>query len=169
MKVFGLFLGLLGMFQALYAQNYVLSGTCQITRSYCGGVAPSQEDYARMIAPKPYIGKVLYLKKGFKNSFKQKTLAQAVCDSNGCFSFTVSPGDYCIVQAEHTRSLQAFIKQCQGSHLLSDVNCLKQWWINGLVSFSVNAHKQIPVLEFHQACFTPGDIPCIGYTGPMPP
>ena len=160
---------LLGQSSIYFGQLFTLRGTCQITRSYCGGVAPSPEVYAQHIAPQPYIGKILYLKKGLKNSLKQKTIAQAVCDSNGYFSFTVTPGDYCIVQEEHTRSYRSIIQECKSSYLQINADCIKQWWINGLQSLSIKTHTTLKPLEFHQACFTPGDIPCIGYTGPMPP
>jgi hypothetical protein len=160
---------LLLLVSSLQAQLYTVNGTCLFSTSYCGGIAPSQEEYARLTAAKPYAGKVLYIKSGRSNTNTQKPLAQSVCDSLGRFQFKVKPGIYCIVQAEHNLSLTSLQKKVQGQYLQSNAVCLKQWWQKGLLLVHVKSDTTVKVLEFHQGCFKPGDIPCIDYFGPMPP
>lgn len=153
----------------ILAQVCTLSGSCSITRSYCGGIAPRQDEYAQLTAAQPYQGKVLFIKPGRFNSNTVKPIAQTYCDSLGQYKFKVKPGTYCIVQAEHNLNFKTLLNRVQGQYLQCNTKCLQQWWQKGLLVIQVNADTSVKVLEFHQGCFKPGDIPCIDYFGPMPP
>ncbi|MCC6371738.1 MAG: hypothetical protein IT236_12085, partial [Bacteroidia bacterium] len=46
----------------------------------------------------------------------------------------------------------------------------KEWWSKAYFVLEIK-DKNIDGLEFnfHHKCFIEGDVPCLNYTGPMPP
>ncbi len=150
-------------------QLYTVSGTVMQTSHYCGGAKPSEEMLKSFETPGPYISKVLYLKAGKTNSNNERVIVKFTSDSLGRFSFQIKPGTYCILQEEQVKTFSQK-DYVSSSTFAYDLACIKAWWKKPLKVITV---KDSPVknlrFDFTKACFIQSDMPCITYTGPMPP
>lgn len=146
-----------------------ISGKVTQTSTYCGGAAPSEEILAEYSKAKPYAGKTFYIRKGNTNTLKSKIILSFKADEKGNFSFLLPPGIYSIIQEAQVKEINAKDYNKSGS-FQADVTCLKNWWLKPYYTLEVK-DKDVTELhfKFHHPCFVSNDIPCIQYTGPMPP
>ena len=146
-----------------------ISGKVTQTSSYCGGAAPSEEMLRQYEQPTPYAGKVFYVRKGNTNDLKQPVVLKFKSDSSGKFSFRLAPGVYSIIQEEQVKALN-LKKYVSNSEVSVDQTCLKTWWKKPYQVLVIK-DKEVKDLNFnfYHPCFISGDIPCMTYTGPMPP
>lgn len=149
--------------------TYKVSGKITHSSSYCGGAAPDPGMVAEMNMPKPYRGKKLYIKKGDSNANNVKILDSIISDNAGLFELYLAPGKYCILQPGQLQNglLEMYMKN---NHYIVDAQCLEQWQQSCYKTIVVT-DSDITDLEFHfhKPCFTPEGVPCINYSGPLPP
>ncbi len=146
-----------------------VTGKLMQTNSYCGGIAPTPEMEAEYQKAIPYGGKVFYVRKGKVNSAKAEVITSFTTDAKGEFSFQIIPGTYSIIQAKQLKPLKAADFKSTES-LQVDAACMKEWWVKPYYLLEVKTSNiTIPGWSVHHPCFVSGDIPCISYTGPMPP
>jgi hypothetical protein len=148
---------------------YTVSGSVNLTGSYCGGAAPSEEILEGIRKPSPYIGKVFYVRKGKTNDLKQPIVLKFKTDSLGKFSFKLPVGVYCIIQEEQKASFSK-INYPKTGNISVDKTCLLDWWKKPYSILEIK-DKSITELEFkfEKRCFIPGDVPCLTFNGPFPP
>lgn len=146
-----------------------VTGKLMQTNSYCGGIQPSQEILNDLQKPTPYTGKVFYVRKGKVNSTKAEVITSFTVDAKGEFSFQITPGTYSIIQEKQLKPLtRTDLKSTETIQV--DSKCMKAWWIKPYYLLEVKTTNiVIPDWSIHHPCFVSGDIPCISYTGPMPP
>ncbi|MDP1801359.1 MAG: hypothetical protein Q8L81_08405 [Bacteroidota bacterium] len=149
-------------------QKFTISGKALQTFAYCGGVKPSEEVLDHHKTPKPYVGKTFYIRAGKTNNLKAKVLLKFKADTAGNFSFELPPGIYSIIQEPQLKKLN--VKLYKNKYVEVDETCLKNWWEKPYYLLEIK-DKNISGLEFkfHHPCFMSGDIPCLHYSGPMPP
>ncbi|MGZ4049516.1 MAG: carboxypeptidase-like regulatory domain-containing protein, partial [Bacteroidia bacterium] len=145
-----------------------ISGKVTQTRSYCGGAAPSEEMLKDASTPQIYAQKKFYIRKGSLNTTKKGIELSFTSDDNGAFSFQLAPGTYSIIVEEQVNAIN--VKKYTTSNLSVDKKCLNDWWKKPYYLLVVT-DKNITDLNFnfYHKCFVPDDIPCVEYTGPMPP
>jgi len=151
-----------------------VSGTVQITGTYCGGAYPGEQAIQEMKRPKPLPSKKLYLKAGRKNDFSKAVILAFISDSVGRFSISLAPGDYCIVDEvkKNKSNYDSILKKCaKGSSENSSVDkkCLLTWFLTPDAVFTVGKEDLSNVgVMFYDKCSWE-KVPCINYTGPLPP
>lgn len=149
--------------------SFNISGKVTQTSTYCGGAEPSEEILAEYSKAKPYNGKTFYVRKGNTNTLKGKIILSFKADENGKFSFQLPPGIYSIIQETQVKEIKTMDYKKNGS-LPADPICLKNWWVKPYYILEIKDKDVIDLhFKFHHPCFVSGDIPCIQYTGPMPP
>jgi hypothetical protein len=148
-----------------------ISGTVMLTQSYCGGAAPSPEMLEEIRQPHPYSGCKLIFKSGNENTLHPKMKFETTTGADGTYEIELPSGTWCIVQAwqadeselNHYRNLNA-------PEMQVDVDCLESNWHACLRIVEIfDAPLDSVDFEFHEICFQPIGIPCLNYTGPMPP
>ena len=146
-----------------------VSGKVTHTSAYCGGAAPTEEMMNEYRKDKPYAGKIFYVRKGNTNTLKAKIILSFKADADGKFSFQLPPGIYSIIQEPQVKEMNMKNYNKKGS-LQADASCLKNWWLKPYYILEIK-DKDVTGLhfKFHHPCFVSDDIPCIRYTGPMPP
>ena len=103
------------------------------------------------------------------NSTKGEVITSFTIDAKGEFSFQITPGTYSIIQAKQLKALKAsdFVST---ESLQVDAKCMKEWWVKPYYLLEVKTSNiVIPNWSIHHPCFVSGDIPCVSYTGQMPP
>ena len=165
--IFLIHFALLGQKQNI--KEYTVSGKVTQSSAYCGGMRPSEEMLNELTKSKPYAGKIFYVKKGKSNDAKQKILMKIVLDSSGHFSFHLPPGNYVLLLAEQLKPID-FKALSKLTNITYDKTCVQQWWQKAYLNLEIK-DKNIEDLQFHfqHPCFISGDMPCLTYTGPMPP
>lgn len=147
---------------------YTISGKVQQVSPYCGGARPSQEMLDRLAIPVDYPGKKFYVRRGKINTINTKIVSSFISGKEGEFSIQLEPGTYSIILEEQLNEIKAedYVKQYQQV----DTQCLKEWWIQPYYLLEVK-EKTITDLNFvfQHRCFISVDLPCITYTGPLPP
>ena len=150
---------------------FTISGKVTKTRSYCGGRRPTEEKLDEIEKPRPYVGKKFHLRKGNSNSIASPVVFSFTTNDSGVFSFELPPGLYAIIQNAQVKEID--MKDYQtNEYIHADEKCLRQWWPIPYYVLEVK-DKSITDLKFtfHHEC-TWGvriDIPCLHYSGPMPP
>lgn len=149
-------------------KEYQISGNVTVTNSYCGGAPPSNEMLQKITAPKSYVGKKFHVRLGEINTSNTPLLKSFTVDENGNFSIQLPAGKYAIIQDEQASPMEA--KALKRENIKVDELCLKKWWEKPYYILEVK-NEAITNLkfEFHKRCFINSDIPCLQYTGPMPP
>lgn len=146
-----------------------VSGLVTITSSYCGGAAPSEEMLMELAKPKPYVGKVFYVRKGNRNTLASEIILRFTTDSNGAFSIALPAGTWSLIQEEQVREIKNSDYPNTASHQV-EMDCLRKWWSEPYQVIEVKNSAITDLhFSFHRRCFIASDIPCIRYTGPMPP
>lgn len=147
-----------------------VKGKLMQTSKYCGGAKPSEEILKDAATPKPYEGKVFYVRVGKKNSTKAEVITSFTTDANGEFSFQITPGTYSIIQEKQLNALTSADLRSSDPNTKVDSKCMKNWWVKPFHLLVVKTENiTIPDWTIHHPCFVSGDIPCIKYVGPMPP
>jgi len=148
---------------------FMVRGKITQTSDFCGGARPSDEVMQDMQKARLYAGKTLYIRKGKSNDLRQPIVMKFLSDSAGRFTIMLKPGVYSIVQPEQLKKLD-MKKIYSGPNIEPDMSCLKEWWSKAYFVLEIK-DKNIDGLEFnfHHKCFIEGDVPCLNYTGPMPP
>jgi hypothetical protein len=149
--------------------SFNISGKVTQTSAYCGGAEPTEEMMNEYRKEKPYAGKTFYVRKGNTNTTKEKVILSFKANENGKFSFQLPPGTYSIIQEAQVKEINPKSYNKKGS-LQADATCLKNWWLKPYYILEIK-DKDVTGLhfKFHHPCFISDDIPCIQYTGPMPP
>ncbi len=149
--------------------TYSVCGKVMVTEPYCGGAQPEQGEYELLTAPRPYSGKVFYVRKGDTNSLKQPIVASFTINSTGNFCVQLPKGNYILLQKEQVKKLDTNKYRSSENYQVSQ-DCLVNWWKTPYYKLKItNDHIQGLEFNFHHQCFVNSDIPCIGYFGPMPP
>lgn len=153
---------------AVSSQKATVSGSVVQTFSYCGGAEPTDEMLAELATPQIYPGKKFHVIKGDTNTVKHEIVLNFTSDSAGKFSFQLAPGRYSILLDEQSSAPDA--KKYISQHITMDEACYKKWWATPYCRLEVkNENIKDLKFSFHHRCFVPGDIPCLGYDGPLPP
>lgn len=145
------------------------------TSSYCGGAAPPQEMLDALATPQALSGKEVFLRKGMINNPEDTAfLLQKISDEKGDVHFQIQEGNYYLVFANkkdhtHTDELLEKYKSPIGDYSSIDKACLKKWLENPelIIPVGIDLSREY-TLNVHTPCFW-NEIPCIDYTGPMPP
>lgn len=146
-----------------------VKGKLTQTSPYCGGARPSEEVLKEAATPKPYANKVFYVRKGKTNSKKAEVITSFTTDVNGEYSFQITPGTYSIIQEKQLKALTSADLR-SSEDIKVDTTCMKKWWAKPFYLLVVKTENiVIPDWNIHHKCFVEGDIPCMSYTGPMPP
>jgi hypothetical protein len=148
--------------------SFHVSGKVNQTFSYCGGANPPEFLLEELAMPKPIPSMLFYVIEGNINSNHRKIIKKFMTDSNGMFDFELPVGKYSIILQEQTKELNMQILNTKTQK--ADEDCLKEWWQKPYYSFEIR-NQNISNLEFLfvNRCFIDGFIPCITYTGQMPP
>ena len=149
-----------------------VSGTVTQTNSYCGGARPPDEILTQLATPRPFPDKKFHVIKGETNTVNHEIILSFTTDSVGNFSFKVPAGTYSIILDEQTQTPDA--KKYQTQFLKMDEACFKDWWAKPYYLLEVSPSSQTTTIkglnfEFHHRCFIQYDIPCLQYSGPLPP
>jgi hypothetical protein len=161
------------------AQKKETSYTVEIkitqTFAHCGGMAITEEKKDELRVPKPLAGKKFYLKQEGPNRTAAKILMEATSDSAGIIKFKVPPGKYFIVDDLKKDSVAYFAlikKYEKGMQYYTpiDKNCLNTWLNTPELLFEVtkSGTKRDLTINYYNQC-TWSRIPCVQYTGPLPP
>lgn len=142
-----------------------VSGYITQTSSYCGGARPSEEMLEEYGKPKPYPGKTLYISK----SGSREVFSRFVSNDSGYFSLSLPAGSYRVWQDEQLRPFKPG-QESENKMIVADTSCLRRWWNTPLGEFELESESvNLKSINFHRPCFVSGDVPCMSYTGPMPP
>lgn len=150
-----------------------VSGRVMQVKAYCGGARLPEERYAELRKPKPYSNKKLFVKKGKRNDFNNKEIIEFVSDAEGNFSFSLPPGEYCIIdeykndKTNYDKLLEQYKKPIPNYSAISP-SCLKEWFETpDAVVIVTESDVTNLVVTFHDKC--PWNaVPCVTYHGPLP-
>lgn len=149
---------------------YTVAGVITRSESYCGGAEPEPGLLEELRKPGPYSGKKLYVKSGDANALKHRVLDSIVAQADGTYELQLPPGKYCLIQSTQL-DRKVFEKYGKGSNIsLTSDTCLENWWNRCYYAFTVT-DRNIDSLNFHfhKPCFVPEGMPCLDYSGPLPP
>lgn len=153
--------------------KFLVNGTVMRVRAYCGGAKMPEDRLKELKKPKPYTGKKLFVKKGKFNDPKKRAVLEFVSDSSGNFSFSLSPGVYCIVDEfkndkSNYHKLLTQYKEATKNYSAISPDCLKEWFKTPELVFEVKAvGSDSLTITFHDKCPW-NTVPCITYKGPLP-
>ena len=132
-----------------------------------------EERYKELRKPRVYANKKLFVKKGKWNDVKKNAILEFVSDSAGNFSFSLPPGNYCIVdeykkdKINYTKLLKQYKEETKNYSSIS-AKCLKEWFKTPDAVLTVSpAGLDSVVITFYDKCSW-NRIPCITYRGPLP-
>lgn len=166
------FAGLLPQQKAttLTKEYFTVSGRMETSGAYCGGANPGREIIEKIRAKRPLVNYKLYLRAGKTNDLNAPIIDSTVTDEAGRFAFRVPAGSYVLLSKDQVD--RARIRACLHHEYIeiTDFDCLEAWWQNGLAQVDVYEHS-VDDLHFYlrKLCFLPLGVPCIFYTGPLPP
>ena len=154
-------------------KTYRVSGNITYSSDYCGGAYPSEAMLLQLANPTPYSGKVLFIRRTKTNDLSQPILYTLISDSLGNFSIDLPPGNYCLIdEFRKDRAIfeKVYSKDSTNYLRVPDPQCLDDWFNSCLYGFTVSDYSISTIqINIHRTCFRPEGIPCISYTGPMPP
>ena len=155
-------------------KKVAVSGIVMRTGVFCGGMELSPEEAANIYGPKPFSTQILYVKKGKVNDFKAKPVLQFVSGGDGKFSFSLPPGEYCIVNEykKNKYNYELILQQYkEPTKNYTEVNepCLALWFKTPDLIFTVGTDsvKNLVVTYSEQCSWNA--IPCVQFLGPPPP
>lgn len=149
-------------------KEYTVSGNVMLTRSYCGGAAPSQEMLDNLRIPIPFEGLKVHARQGTANDLKKPLLRTTTTDANGNYSFQLPAGEYCIIYDERAKLPDT--KNFEASHLIYDQECFVEWVKACDATVKVtDANVSAPSFTLRQPCMKSYYSNCIRYQGPYPP
>lgn len=160
-------------------KSFTISGNITSTYSYCGGARPTPEMEQDARTPKALAGKTIYLRAGEKNDVKKPILQSISSNDKGQFELKLAAGKYVIV--EERKKDRKFVEEVlekykEKSAYYTAVNpeCIEKWLQTPDFSFEIDekgklkSGEKILQINYHQPCSF-RSIPCVSYTGPMPP
>jgi hypothetical protein len=100
------------------------------------------------------------------NTTTAPIVASFVADNEGLFSVELPKGTYSIITEEQLNTINALDL---GKDVEADKKCIEEWWTKPLVLIKVSGDVKLPAIIFEKKCFIKSDIPCLRYTGPLPP
>ena len=158
------------IFSQQQGKKHAVSGIITHTRSFCGGARPTDEMLEKFNTPQPLAGKKLYIRSGAVNNLKKRIIQTIVSDSTGHFTVYLPAGTYCLIQEPQIKKLNVEpYRKSQSQFITLDEACLKRWWSECLLTFTVGSSGRNDLkINFNAPCFTDG-TPCLEYNGPMPP
>lgn len=152
----------------LAGKTFKVSGRITSTSSYCGGAAPSPEMMESLARPRPYSQAVIWFREGTVNNLKKKAY-KVVADEQGKFEVELPAGSYCVIR-EYQTDRSILEEYTSGSQqIVANVECLNEQWKACIRTLEVMSPLDSVNFEFHFSCFLPEGIPCLDYTGPLPP
>jgi hypothetical protein len=118
--------------------------------------------------PVVYAGKRFYVREGSVNRLDKAIVDSFISDANGKFSIHLKPGTYSIIQPEQLKKIDYHLYNKESHEV--DTVCLKKWWSDPYYLLTIK-DRDITGLTFifSHRCFVENDIPCIFYSGVMPP
>ena len=150
-------------------KSYLITGTVEQVFQYCGGARPTEEMLDKLRKPVAYPGKKFFVRRGSVNSLKSKIIRSIISDSLGNFSVRLPAGVYSFITEEQVNALNP--KDYEKENIQADNSCLKEWWEKPYYVLRIKngGLKKKLNFSFQHRCFISVDIPCLNYTGPMPP
>ena len=149
-------------------KEYTVSGNVMLTRSYCGGAAPSQEMLDNLRIPIPFEGLKVHARQGTANDLKKPLLRTTTTDANGNYSFKLPAGEYCIIYDERAKLPDT--KNFEANYLVYDQACFVEWVKACDATVKVtDANVSAPSFTLRQPCMKSYYSNCIRYQGPYPP
>jgi hypothetical protein len=149
------------------AGSFMVSGQVNQIYPRCGGARLSPKQSEEAATPQPYSGKKFYVRKGNTNTTTAPIAASFTSDENGKFSLRLPAGTYSIIVEEQLNTIQA--EDYRKDDISVDETCLKEWWSKPYQLITVKKNIVNLNFTFRKRCFIPSDVPCLKYTGPMPP
>ncbi len=143
-------------------------------KAHCGGARMTEEMYNEFSKPIFYANKKLFIKKGKWNDLKKKPILEFISDSTGNFSFSLPPGEYCIVdeykndKTNYNKLLNKFKEPTLHYSAISS-SCLKEWFKTPAAVLNIpSSGLNNFVITFYDECSW-NKVPCATYHGPLPP
>lgn len=135
------------------------------TEDYCGGAVPTRIMMQELATPKPYV----------RASFviiaddKSKKQYAVVTNEEGKIIAELPYGTYRLKNSFQTRKNLLDELKANPYYFVSDEQCILTWQEKGLYTFRCDQPEYSGTFNIHRHCFVPEAMPCISYTGPMPP
>ncbi len=146
-----------------------VSGTITKSGTYCGGMRPSDDVLESIRMTRPYSGFTIYVRRGEHNDVNSPIIDSTITDENGAFQLSLPKGTYVLISSiQKDKSILTQIEQNQNIEI-SNSECLNNWWNNGLQKIDSNQTTHSFSIHYTKKCFLPEGIPCLQYTGPLPP
>lgn len=151
------------------SQTYSVCGKVMVTEPYCGGAYPEPGELELLTAPRPYTGKVFYVRSGDTNTINKPIVKSFTINTTGNFCIVLPKGKYIFIQKDQVKKLD--LKKYElGENYQTSKECLINWWKTPYYKFEIKTENIVDLeFNFYHQCFVDGDTPCIGYFGPMPP
>jgi hypothetical protein len=141
---------------------------------YCGGARPSDQMLLDLEKMTPLTSTQFYIKSGHINDPSAPAIYSSITDEEGLAFVQLKPGNYLLVFEDKQdwsqfNSWKDSFAVAQESFSAIDTMCLRQWIQIPEAVFQVHADST-PVIELVRPdkCFW-NNIPCIEYTGSIPP
>ncbi|MEW6470070.1 MAG: hypothetical protein AB1458_14175 [Bacteroidota bacterium] len=152
--------------------NFKISGRAERIGAYCGGARPTQEILEKIKEPKPVVNTKFYVRKDTFNDVSQPVLLEFTTDSSGNFGISLPPGKYCIVNDQkkdkaYTEDLKKKYAVATEWYEAADAACLEEWLRTPDAVLIVNGDVKDFVITWYDRCSW--YLPCVNYTGPLPP
>ncbi len=157
------------------SEDRLFNVTIYVTRtdSYCGGARPTDEILNAITSPKPLADKEIFIRPGSVNNTEDKILGQGVSDKNGIVVLNLPKGNYHLVfsnKSDRSFSEELLKTYEEKSQNYSAINkaCLEEWLKQPELLFEVKAKDAVFTVNWNQPCPWHA-VPCVNYTGPLPP
>jgi hypothetical protein len=140
-----------------------------VHKPYCGGAKPSPDVAAGYFESMKFAEYKLY--KGADYTEKAEYLQEVRMDISGVVKLQLAPGDYFLLRADKTLSMDQFIALNgpveEKLYSKSENSCFQEWMRTADLKFTV---VNDTVIEFREnaKCWV-GTNPCIKYIGPPAP
>jgi hypothetical protein len=142
------------------ADKRVVKGVILLQTMTCLDQPLPPDEMQKAMAPRPYAGKTLYVRKGILNDLKSAVILKFTADKQGRFSFSLPPGVYSIVQEEQLKAFNMKNYKLKAP-LTADESCLKDWWQKPFKVIEVGEVNIDSVeLKFVRRCKVNSDNPC---------
>ncbi len=141
---------------------------------YCGGARPSDQMLLELEKTSPLASTQFYIKAGTVNDPSAPAVCSSITDEEGLAFVNLKPGDYLLVfddkqdWTQYARWKEEYAK-AKPPYGEIDTLCLRRWMQTPELVFHVEADSShIVEIVRPDKCFW-NNIPCIEYTGSIPP
>lgn len=83
---------------------YTINGNLTFTKSYCGGIRPSDEQLKQLKTPQAFANRTLFIKQGDKDLARKPAFHSFTTDDNGIYALELPEGVYSIFIEDKTRN-----------------------------------------------------------------